>query len=108
LVESNRERLAKIERGDTTVVGQNDFVQTEDSPLTTGEDGGILTPDPEVERERIEAVEKWRGRGGQAGRGRPPHGASRGAGGREREPAPRHPRGREGRGNHRRVGRSAA
>src|SRR6185295_16557697 len=48
LVESNRERLAKIERGDITVVGQNEFTSTEDSPLTTGEDGGILTPDPEV------------------------------------------------------------
>jgi ethylmalonyl-CoA mutase len=60
LVESNRERLAKIERGEITVVGQNKFQQSEDSPLTTGEDGGILTPDPEVERERIEALEKWR------------------------------------------------
>ena len=60
MVESNRERLAKIERGEITVVGQNKFQESEDSPLTTGEDGGILTPDPEVERERIEALEKWR------------------------------------------------
>jgi (2R)-ethylmalonyl-CoA mutase len=60
LVESNRERLAKIERGEITVVGQNKFTETEDSPMTTGEDGGILTPDPEVERERIEALEKWK------------------------------------------------
>jgi ethylmalonyl-CoA mutase len=60
LVESNRERLAKIERGEITVVGQNKFTESEDSPLTTGEDGGILTPDPEVERERIEALEQWR------------------------------------------------
>src|SRR5512133_1756766 len=60
LVESNRERIAKIERGDTVVVGQNKFTETEDSPLTTGEDGGILTPDPEVERERIAALEEWR------------------------------------------------
>src|SRR5262245_51120334 len=60
LVQSNRERIAKIERADTVVVGQNAYQETEDSPLTTGEDGGILTPDPEVERERIEAVQKWR------------------------------------------------
>src|SRR5215210_2120191 len=60
LVESNRERIAKIERGEIVVVGQNRFTETEDSPLTTGEDGGILTPDPEVERERIAALEEWR------------------------------------------------
>jgi ethylmalonyl-CoA mutase len=60
LVESNRERLAKIERGDITVVGQNSYAETEDSPLTTGVDGGILTPDPKVERERIEALERWK------------------------------------------------
>ncbi|MGH2956162.1 MAG: protein meaA [Solirubrobacterales bacterium] len=60
LVESNRERIAKIERGEIVVVGQNKFTETEDSPLTTGEDGGILTPDPQVERERIEALERWK------------------------------------------------
>jgi ethylmalonyl-CoA mutase len=43
------------------VIGQNSFTETEDSPLTAGADGGILTPDPEVERERIEALEEWRG-----------------------------------------------
>ena len=42
------------------MVGQNCFTETEDSPLTAGEDGGILTPDPEVERERIEALEEWK------------------------------------------------
>jgi ethylmalonyl-CoA mutase len=66
LVESNRERLAKIERGEITVVGQNKFTESEDSPMTTGEDGGILTPDPEVERERIEALERWRAERDQA------------------------------------------
>ena len=52
LVESHRERVARIERGEIKVVGQNCFTETEDSPLTAGADGGILTPDPEVERER--------------------------------------------------------
>jgi (2R)-ethylmalonyl-CoA mutase len=60
LVESNRERIAKIEGGEVVVVGQNKFTEAEDSPLATGEDGGILTPDPNVERERIAALEEWR------------------------------------------------
>ncbi|HZA59112.1 MAG TPA: protein meaA [Solirubrobacterales bacterium] len=66
LVESNRERLAKIERGEIAVVGQNRFTESEDSPLTAAEDGGILTTDPEVERERIAALEKWRSERDQA------------------------------------------
>jgi (2R)-ethylmalonyl-CoA mutase len=60
LVESHRDRVAKIERGEIQVVGQNSFTETEDSPLTAGADGGILTPDPEVERERREALERWK------------------------------------------------
>ena len=67
LVESNRERLAKIERGEIVVVGQNKFAETEGSPMTTGEDGGILTPDPEVERERAEALDRWKAQRDQAG-----------------------------------------
>jgi (2R)-ethylmalonyl-CoA mutase len=47
-------------------VGQNKFTESEDSPLTDAEDGGILTPDPEVERERIAALEKWRSERDQA------------------------------------------
>jgi len=60
LVESHRERIAKIEQGEIKVIGQNSFTETEDSPLTAGADGGILTPDPEVERERLEALELWK------------------------------------------------
>ncbi|HEX2466584.1 MAG TPA: protein meaA [Solirubrobacterales bacterium] len=60
LVESHRERLARIERGEITVVGQNRFTETEDSPLTADAEGGILTPDPEVERECREALERWK------------------------------------------------
>ncbi len=60
LVESHRERVAKIERGEIKVVGQNCFTETEDSPLTAGADGGILTPDPAIERERREALEAWK------------------------------------------------
>jgi ethylmalonyl-CoA mutase len=60
LVESHRERVARIERGELTVVGQNRFTETEDSPLTKGADRGILTPDPDVERECIAALERWK------------------------------------------------
>ena len=60
LVESHRERVARIESGELKVIGQNSFTETEDSPLTAGADGGILTPDPEVERERVEALEAWK------------------------------------------------
>jgi (2R)-ethylmalonyl-CoA mutase len=60
LVESHRERVARIEAGEQKVVGQNSFTETEDSPLTAGADGGILTPDPEVERERVEALAEWK------------------------------------------------
>src|SRR6185437_13357480 len=66
LVESNRERIAKIERGEIVVFGQNKFTETEDSPLTAAEDGGNLTTDPEVERERIAALEEWRSQRDQA------------------------------------------
>ena len=67
LVESHRERIARIEREQIRVVGQNCFTETEDSPLTAGADGGILTPDPEVERERREALERMEGRARLAG-----------------------------------------
>ncbi len=60
LVESHRERIAKIEQGEIKVIGQNSYTETEDSPLTAGADGGILTPDPEVERECREALERWK------------------------------------------------
>ena len=60
LVESHRERFARIENGDQKVVGLNSYVETEESPLTKGVDGSIMKPDPEVERERTEALETWR------------------------------------------------
>jgi (2R)-ethylmalonyl-CoA mutase len=60
LVESHRERVRKIESGDLKVVGQNVYTTTEASPLQTGEDGGILTVDPQVEHDQIAAVQEWR------------------------------------------------
>ena len=66
LVESHRERITRIEREEIKVVGQNCFTETEDSPLTAGADGGILRPDPEVERECVEALEAWKAERDQA------------------------------------------
>jgi ethylmalonyl-CoA mutase len=60
LVESHRARVGAIERGEQKVVGQNVFTSAEPSPLQQGEDGGILTVDPAVERGQVEAVARWR------------------------------------------------
>jgi (2R)-ethylmalonyl-CoA mutase len=59
LVESHRERIARIEDGSQVLVGVNRFTETEPSPLTA-EDGGILVVDPGVEAEAREALIKWR------------------------------------------------
>jgi ethylmalonyl-CoA mutase len=60
LVESHRERVARIESGEQKVIGQNSFKESAESPLTAGADGGIMTPDPEVERELVAALEEWK------------------------------------------------
>ena len=60
LVESHRERIGRIERGEQVVVGVNKFVETADSPLAAGDDGGILTVDPGVEQDAKDALEEWR------------------------------------------------
>jgi (2R)-ethylmalonyl-CoA mutase len=60
LVESHRERVARIESGEQKVIGQNSFKESAESPLTAGADGGIMTPDPEVERELVAALEQWK------------------------------------------------
>jgi ethylmalonyl-CoA mutase len=60
LVESHRARVARIERGEQKVIGQNVYTHAEPSPLQEGEDGGIMRVDPEVEEGQIEAVRKWR------------------------------------------------
>ncbi|WP_037499607.1 protein meaA [Solirubrobacter soli] len=60
LVESHRERIARIESGAQVLVGVNRFTETEPSPLTGAEDGGILVVDPGVEAEARSAVASWR------------------------------------------------
>ena len=59
LVESNTIRLEAIERNEQTVVGVNRFVETEPSPLTTGENT-IMTVPHEVEAEQIARLNEWR------------------------------------------------
>ncbi len=60
LVESNARRLEAIERGQQTVVGVNAFTESEPSPLTAGEDGGFLAPDPAAEGDAVERLKAWR------------------------------------------------
>ena len=66
LVESHRERVRRIESGELKVIGQNAYTTSEASPLQEGEDGGILTVDPQVEQGQIAAVQEWRSQRDQA------------------------------------------
>ncbi|MBO9478331.1 protein meaA [Shimia sp. R11_0] len=59
LVDSNADRLNRIEAGETIVVGVNKFQKGEPSPLMTG-DGGIMVVDPAVEQEQIGRLQEWR------------------------------------------------
>lgn len=59
LVDSNAERLNRIEAGETVVVGVNKWTQGEPSPLMTG-DGGIMVVDPAVEQQQINRIQEWR------------------------------------------------
>ncbi|WP_298860439.1 protein meaA [uncultured Sulfitobacter sp.] len=59
LVDSNADRLGRIEAGETIVVGVNKWQKGEPSPLMTG-DGGIMTVDPAVEAQQIDMLNAWR------------------------------------------------
>ena len=59
LVDSNAERLSRIEAGETIVVGVNKWQQGEPSPLMTS-DGGIMVVDPAAEAEQINQLNAWR------------------------------------------------
>ncbi len=58
LVRSHAERLRKIERGETTIVGVNDLTETAPSPLGGAE--SIQRVDPAVQQEMVADVEAWR------------------------------------------------
>jgi (2R)-ethylmalonyl-CoA mutase len=59
LVQSNADRLNRIEAGETVVVGVNKYTSSEPSPLVTA-DGGIMVVDPAVEQEQIDRLNAWR------------------------------------------------
>jgi ethylmalonyl-CoA mutase len=59
LVESNSDRLARIESKETTVVGVNRWTEAAPSPLTSG-DGSIMVADADAERDQIERLTAWR------------------------------------------------
>jgi (2R)-ethylmalonyl-CoA mutase len=66
LVDSHRQRIRRIESGEHVVVGQNRFTESEDSPLTSDAEGGILVVDPALEAEQADAVRTWRSERDQA------------------------------------------
>ncbi|WP_343116645.1 protein meaA [Ostreiculturibacter nitratireducens] len=59
LVEANAERIARIERGETVVVGVNRWEKGEASPLIAG-DGGIMVVDPGVEADQVARLQEWK------------------------------------------------
>jgi (2R)-ethylmalonyl-CoA mutase len=69
LVQSNAERVRRIESGEIPVIGVNRFTETADSPLVAGlaEDAHILVVDERAERQQLEHLAQWRdGREGDA------------------------------------------
>ena len=59
LVDSNTERVRRIELGEQIVVGVNRWTETEKSPLSTGE-GSIEAVDPAIEQEQVGRLVAWR------------------------------------------------
>ena len=59
LVEANAERIARIEAGETVVVGVNRWQEGEQSPLTAG-GAAIMQADPKAEAEQIARLARWR------------------------------------------------
>jgi (2R)-ethylmalonyl-CoA mutase len=59
LVEANAERIARIEAGETVVVGVNRWTGGEASPLTAGENA-IMSVAPEVEADQVARLNAWR------------------------------------------------
>ncbi|MFN3256062.1 MAG: protein meaA [Ilumatobacter sp.] len=64
LVSSMATRTRRIESGEQTVVGVNDFVETAESPL--GGENNILKVDHAVEQQVIDSLQVWRSQRDQA------------------------------------------
>jgi (2R)-ethylmalonyl-CoA mutase len=61
LVEANAARIARIESGETTVIGVNRYQNGEPSPLTSGPEA-IMVADPAAEADQIARLTAWRAR----------------------------------------------
>jgi (2R)-ethylmalonyl-CoA mutase len=59
LVEANAERIARIESGETVVVGVNRWIEGAASPLSGGE-GQIMLADPAAEADQVARLAAWR------------------------------------------------
>jgi len=60
LVSSNAERLAKIESGETIVVGVNKFTTSEESGLSSGDSNNVQVVDKKIEKIQISSLLEWR------------------------------------------------
>lgn len=60
LVRSMSERMSRINAGEQVVVGLNKWTEGLDSPLTSGEDGGIFTVDPAATADILGSLERTR------------------------------------------------
>src|SRR4051812_16138515 len=60
LVRSMAARMARIERGEQTVVGVNKWTEALPSPLMGGDDGGVFRADPAAANEARASLEKTR------------------------------------------------
>jgi ethylmalonyl-CoA mutase len=65
LVRSQAERLARINRGETVVVGRNRWTEGLPSPLLAGADGGLFKVDPRSAAETLEMLRATRARRSQ-------------------------------------------
>jgi (2R)-ethylmalonyl-CoA mutase len=60
LVQSHTRRLRDIENGDLSIVGVNCFRESAESPLTAGDESGILKVDERAEQEQIASLQAFR------------------------------------------------
>jgi (2R)-ethylmalonyl-CoA mutase len=66
LVRSQADRLARINTGETVVVGRNRWTEGLPSPLLTGDDGGLFKVDPRSAAETLETLRATKSRRSQA------------------------------------------
>ena len=60
LVQSHTRRMRNIESGELQIVGVNCYQESAESPLTAGEESGIMKVDERAEREQIASLQAFR------------------------------------------------